>query len=165
MLSQDLKFTVSPARPEEAAELTRIAHAAKGHWGYPDRWMALWRDQLTVTPQDIAAYPTFAARAGDRVLGFCAVSQRDDVASLEHFWVLPDVMGRGLGRTLFEHAVGHARRNGAVTFEVESDPHAVGFYRRMGCLSAGENVYDLDGQPRHLPVLRLALHPALVDAL
>ena len=164
-MSQDLNFTVSPARPQDAAELTRIARAAKRHWGYPDEWMALWRDQLTVTAQDIAAYPTFVAQAGNQMLGFCAVSQRDDVASLEHLWVLPDAMGHGVGRRLFEQAATQARQNGAAALQVESDPHAVGFYRLMGCQPAGENVYDLDGQPRRLPVLRLALQPAQVGAL
>ena len=163
-MSQDLKFIVSPARPEDAAELTRIAHAAKRHWGYPDEWMALWRDQLTVTAQDIASQPTFVARNADGTLGFCAVSQRGEVASLEHLWVLPDVLGRGVGRALFDHAAGYARLNGATDLKVELDPHAVGFYRQMDCLSAGETTYELDGQLRSLPVLWLALQPELVDA-
>ena len=97
-----------------------------------------------------------------QLLGFCAVSQRGDVANLEHLWVLPEAMGRGVGRALFEQAVRLAELHGAAALEVESDPHAVGFYRRMGCQPAGETVYELDGQPRRLPVLRLALQPDLV---
>lgn len=163
-MSQELNFTVSPACSRDAIELTRIAHVAKRYWGYPDQWMALWRDQLTVTPQDIASQPTFVARDGDRVLGFCAVSQRGDVACLEHLWLLPDAMGRGVGRALFEQAVRLAELQGAATLEVESDPYAVGFYRRMGCRMAGETVYDLDGQPWRLPVLQLALQSSLMVA-
>ncbi len=159
MQSPAFDISVSPARPQDAAELTRIAHAAKRHWGYPDAWMAIWRDQLTITPQDIAVQATFVARAGDQSLGFCALSQRDDVACLEHFWVLPDAMGSGVGRTLFEHAADQAMRRGATLLEVEADPNAAGFYQRMGCQPAGEHVYDLAGQPRHLPVLHLPLQP------
>lgn len=163
-MSQDLNFTVSPARPQDAAELTRIAHAAKRHWGYPDAWLAIWRAQLTITAEDLAAQPTFVARSGDQSLGFCTLSQRADVASLEHFWVLPQAMGRGVGRALFEHAVDQATRRGAALLEVEADPNAAGFYRRMGCQPVGETIYDLAGQPRHLPVLRLALPPEWVEA-
>lgn len=65
---------------------------------------------------------------------------------------------------MFDHAAGYARLNGATDLEVESDPHAVGFYQQMGCQPAGEKVYQLDGQPRSLPVLRLALQPELVAA-
>lgn len=28
--------------PEEAAQLSRIALAAKRHWGYPERWIEAW---------------------------------------------------------------------------------------------------------------------------
>ncbi|MEZ4769880.1 MAG: GNAT family N-acetyltransferase [Caldilineales bacterium] len=160
MQPPDFEISVSPARPHHAAELTHIAHAAKRHWGYPDAWMAIWRDQLTFTPQDVADRPTFVARGGDRCLGVYALSRTGDVACLEHFWVLPEAMGRGVGRTLFEHAVGQAQARGATLLEIESDPNAVGFYRHMGCRPAGETVYDLDGQPRRLPVLHLALQPA-----
>ena len=163
MQSPDFEISVLPARPQDAAELTRIAHAAKRHWGYPDDWMALWRDQLTITPQDIATDQTFVALAGGQIFGFCAVRQSEDVASMEHFWVLPEAMGRGVGRALFEQAIGQATRRGATRLEVEADPHAVGFYRRMGCQPAGEHVYDLAGQPRHLPVLHLSLQPMAVD--
>ena len=40
-------ISIRRARPEEANELTRIALAAKRHWGYPERWMEIWRPQLT----------------------------------------------------------------------------------------------------------------------
>lgn len=164
MSSESLKFSVSPACPEDAAVLTRVAHAAKSHWGYPDRWMTLWRGQLTIQAHDIAAQPAFVARAGDQLLGFCAVSRRGDLATLEHLWVLPEAMGCGVGRALFEQAAGFARQQGATALEVESDPHATGFYRRMGCQLVGETVYDLDGQPRRLPLLRLALQTEAVAA-
>lgn len=163
MTSELLKFSVSPACPEDATALTRVAHAAKSHWGYPDRWMTLWRSQLTIQAQDLAAQPAFVARDGDRLLGFCAVSLRGDLASLEHLWVLPEAMGCGVGRALFEQAVAFARRQGAMALEVESDPHAIGFYQRMGCQLVGETVYDLDGQPRRLPLLRLTLQTEAVE--
>jgi hypothetical protein len=34
------------AKPEDAAALTQIAHAAKRHWDYPERWIEAWRDIL-----------------------------------------------------------------------------------------------------------------------
>ena len=163
IMSRNLNFTVSLARPDDAPDLTRIAHAAKSYWGYPDEWMAAWHAQLTVDPQDIVADPTFVACADDRIVGFCAVSQRGDIASLEHLWVLPDAMGCGVGRALFDQAALHAGRSGATLVEVEADPHAVDFYRHLGCQPFGETVYELDGQPRRLPLLRLSLPQGPVD--
>src|SRR2546425_9351805 len=33
------------AMPGEANALTKIAHAAKRHWGYPANWIAHWKDR------------------------------------------------------------------------------------------------------------------------
>ena len=40
---------------------------------------------------------------------------------------------------------------------IESDPSAEGFYRRMGARRAGENVYELEGKERALPVMVVEL--------
>jgi hypothetical protein len=37
--------------------------------------------------------------------------------------------------------------------EIEAEPNAVGFYERMGATRVGENEYELEGQPRILPLL------------
>ena len=76
---------------------------------------------------------------------------------LEHLWVLPAWIGTGLGRTLFEHAVRRAQELGAMTVTIESDPNAEGFYRRMGARRRGENVYELEGGERVLPVMVVEL--------
>lgn len=149
--------SISPADPGDAGQLTRIAQAAKRHWGYPERWLTLWAEQLTVTPQEIAQNATFTGRSGSEILGFAMVTRRDALACLEHLWVLPEGMGRGVGRALFQHAAARAAAQGATEMEVQSDPNAVGFYLHMGCRLTGEHVTNLDGQERRLPVLRLTL--------
>jgi hypothetical protein len=45
------------AKPEDAANLTGIAFAAKRHWGYPENWIESWRDLLTCPhPQRLRMY-------------------------------------------------------------------------------------------------------------
>jgi hypothetical protein len=44
------------ALPAEGRALTRLAHAAKRHWKYPEDRTRLWRDSLTVTPVFIAVW-------------------------------------------------------------------------------------------------------------
>ena len=72
---------------------------------------------------------------------------------LEHLWVLPEHMGLGLGRALFDHALGRAAALDAEVLGIEVDPNAEGFYRRMGARRVGEIVYELDGRERVLPLL------------
>lgn len=148
------------ARPEEADRLTALAFAAKGHWGYPDHWLEAWRDDLTFTPAFVAAHPVYVAVDEEDAPVACYAllpSGGSGEVELEHFWVHPDAMGRGLGRRLFEHAAGVARSLGGDALLIDSDPYAEDFYRRMGAERVGEVRADMDGQRRELPRLRYAL--------
>jgi GNAT superfamily N-acetyltransferase len=143
---------ITPALPSEADVLTSIALASKRHWGYPEKWIDHWRGLLTITSALIAGQDVFAARDGDRILGFAALALEEELLRLEHLWVLPAEMRRGVGRALFHHARQRARQLGFRTFEVESDPHAFGFYERMGAEQIRTTTSVLEGQMRELPV-------------
>lgn len=146
-----------PARTEEAGPLTDLAHAAKRHWGYPAAWIDAWRDALTVTPAFIEANLVVVAEVAGTRAGFYALSVEEAEASLEHCWVHPYWMGRGIGRRLVRHAAQAAAEAGARDLIIESDPYAAGFYRRLGAEPAGQVRADVLGQRRELPRLRLAL--------
>jgi GNAT superfamily N-acetyltransferase len=147
--------------PGHAAVLTRLAHASKAHWGYPAAWLRHWSPQLTFTADYIRDRPVYALFEGEVVLACHAVAVPADAAELEHFWVSPDAMGRGLGRRLFEHAVATARAGGAVCLEIDSDPHALGFYLNMGAREIGRTPAPMEGDPeRYLPRLSFPLDEA-----
>jgi GNAT superfamily N-acetyltransferase len=141
------------AKPEDAPMLTRIAFAAKRYWGYPESWMDRWREALTVKSDFIRKHPVYmASREGD-VVGFYALSPAGDHISLPHFWVLPEAMNRGVGRSMFIHALRRSRVLGFKSVEIESDPNAEGFYHRMGARRIRTTVTELEGERRELPVL------------
>jgi GNAT superfamily N-acetyltransferase len=141
------------AKPEDADVLTQIAHAAKRHWGYPEKWIESWRDVLTITPEFIAANATYCAIENDSVVGFYLLTTESDGMHLDHLWILPRAMGRGIGRALFKHAVELARNLGHHEIRIEADPNAAGFYERMGAKRIGMNVTEIEGRPRELPLL------------
>ena len=148
------------ARPDEAAHLTGIAHAAKRHWGYPEPWIRRWRADLTITASFIRRHPVYCAVANRRVVGFYALSRRRTEFELEHMWVDPALMGRGIGKRLFTHALATARAAGGASLCIASDPNAEGFYLRLGARRVG--AVPSSPQGRELPVLVLALHAAEV---
>ncbi len=141
------------AKPDDAAVLTDIAFAAKRHWGYPEKWIESWRDLLTVRPEFIANHETYAAILDGRTVGFYALGRKNDRLDLLHMWVLPNAMGRGVGRSLFVHGVERARELGCRELEIESDPNAEGFYQHMGARRVGASVKELAGVRRELPIL------------
>jgi N-acetylglutamate synthase-like GNAT family acetyltransferase len=148
---------IRAATPDEAAALTKIAHAAKSHWGYPETWIARWRSDLTFTADYIHSHPTFVACEADAVLGVCALEIEGSIAHIEHLWVLPSAMHRGVGRVLFTHAETVARAAGVRTLHIVSDPHAEGFYRKVGAHVHERRPAPMDGHERHLVRLRKSL--------
>jgi len=157
MLTMAEPFRVLRSRPENAGALTSIAFAAKRHWGYPESWILRWESELTLTSEYVTANPTFEAVAGGETVGFCAVIIRPGSVTLEHLWVLPAAMRRGVGRALFERAEQAARAAGASCLRIVGDPHAEEFYRRMGAAVTGLKPAPMDGHPRFLPVLEKPL--------
>jgi GNAT superfamily N-acetyltransferase len=148
------------ATPAQAEPLSRIALAAKRHWGYPERWIEAWTPILTLTPEYVAAHPTYAAVENGEPLGFYALvgppsGEEPERAQLDHLWIVPAWIGRGLGRALFEHAVATARAMGIARLEIEADPNAEAFYRHMGARRTGERVGAIEGAPRVLPLLEV----------
>ena len=158
-ISMDIK--IRQANPDEAAALTELAHAAKRHWGYPEKWIELWKEDLTITPEFVANNEVFVAVIGAEIVGCCAlVSGSNETAELEHMWIKPERIGSGVGRALFCHARELAVKLNVRTLELSSDPNAEGFYRRMGATQIGEVRSEIDGQPRVLP--RMTIDVAMV---
>ena len=153
MTARGDRVEIRRAGLRDVETFTRIAFSAKGYWGYPERWMRAWREVLTVTPDLIREHETYAAVVADEAVGFYVLAGKGDTLRLEHLWVAPARIGAGVGRVLFEHAMDRAAALGAGSVEIEADPNAEGFYRRMGARRIGQANSEIEGQNRTLPLL------------
>ena len=135
--------------------LTSVAHASKQSWGYPPALIAQWRDALTLTPEFVERHRVTLAEDANGVVGFYALAREGADWQLEHLWITPDAMGRGLGHRLLRQAVAEVRAAGAGAIFIDADPNAEGFYLRMGA----ERIGTTPGAPteggRSLPRLRI----------
>jgi len=157
MVSNLIDLQIRPAIPEEADRLSQIAFSAKAHWGYPERWLEIWKPELTFSPDYFEQNENWVAETNDQPVAFCTLQEKEGTAWLENLWVSPEWMGKGLGKRLFLHATALARQRGYRELQLEADPNAVGFYRRMGMEQIGERLSKIDGQPRVLPLLQIEL--------
>ncbi len=146
-----MDIRIRNAVKSEAAELTEIAFAAKRHWGYPEEWIELWADELTVDATYVEQNRVFLAEVAADKLGWCAVSQERDQCWLDYCWVLPEAAGQGIGRMLVVRALTLAAEFEYRTLRVIADPNAEGFYRKLGFRRIGDHPSRPDG--RRLPVL------------
>jgi N-acetylglutamate synthase-like GNAT family acetyltransferase len=148
------------ATPVESDQLTALAHAAKRHWNYPQEWIDYWESDLTLPPEFIANNEVFVAITNDIIVGCCALIVNEGLVELEHMWIDPEQMGRGVGRALFEYASRRASELGFRELELSADPNAEPFYARMGAQRIGEIPADMFGQARVLPRMRVHLSSA-----
>jgi len=153
--SQLADLAIRAAEPADADRLTGIAHAAKRHWGYPEAWIALWRADLTVTAEFIRAHSVYCAIADTEIVAFYALSREQGAFELEHLWVDPPHLRRGIGARLLQHAARTVQSLGGSALNIVADPNAEDFYRRLGARRVGA----VPSQPpgRELPLLVLEL--------
>ena len=145
------------ALPNESPVLTEIAHDAKRHWGYPENWIQHWQSDLTVTSDFVRENAVYVAEKDGELMGFYALTVRDEKAELEHMWVAPKHIDQGIGKELFVHAMQEAAGQNVSAVEISSDPNAEGFYRKMGAQKIGEVASEIGGKQRILP--RLSVDP------
>ena len=145
------------AIPKDAAVLSRMALAAKAHWGYPERWMELWKPQLTFSPEYFENNESWVAEREHSPIAFYTLLDREENAWIENLWVSPEDIGQGVGKKLFSHAVEVARQRGYKRIQLEADPNAMGFYEKMGMRKIGERHSAVEDQPRILPLMELKL--------
>ena len=144
------------ARTSESDSLSALAERSKQHWGYDTAFMDLVRDAMTLRPEDIDRHEVWVLESlSGGPIGYHRVITGDP-AELEDLWVEPSAIGAGAGRRLFEHALQVARTGGASALEIDADPHAVGFYERMGAVRIGETASKLI-PGRMLPRLRIPI--------
>jgi GNAT superfamily N-acetyltransferase len=135
------------AEASEAEALSAIARASKAHWPYAPEQIEAWHDDLTLSAELITAHPTFVALVDGVVAGFHQLLAGQDTWVLEHLWVLPSYMGKGMGRALLQQATDFARRHGAQYIGIDADPHAEAFYAACGAQTVERKAAPIDGAP------------------
>ena len=138
------------AAPEEAERISEMMMRSKAYWGYPDNWMAKFRLQLGITPQDIRENEVYIEESDGQLLGMYHLILKGEAACLDALFVAPEAIGTGCGKCLIHHAIKQSRDAGYNTMSVESDPHAEGFYVKMGAVKVGEHASSIPGAfPAH----------------
>ncbi len=150
--------------------LTALSFASKRHWGYPEAYLDRWAPELTIDGAYIRDNDVFVYEDNRKIVGYYAiVDLHEDVMVygvalakgfwLEHMFVAPRHIGRGIGRQLFAHLRQRCRVREIDVLGILADPNARGFYARMGCEYIGE--YPSTIEDRTTPFLRLiAAHEA-----
>ena len=144
-------MTVRSAAAADQPRMREIACASKGHWGYDSDRVRMWAAALE--------YPAhrehWVAEVDGAIVAYASLLPPDQgVCELDDLWVDPPFIGRGIGSTLFAHAVDRARDLGAQAVRLEAEPNALGFYEQQGAQVVGTSIGSWG---RELPVMELEL--------
>jgi GNAT superfamily N-acetyltransferase len=159
MTSIDLK--IRPATASDSEALTALSFASKRYWDYPDSYFDVWKNELTVTPEYIEKNRVFAAKRGNDIIGYFSIAQvKEDFHAgralaekgywLEHFFVAPEYIRKGVGTRLLDFVVNWCRENGIGSLKIFSDPNAAGFYEKHGAKFLRDSASSIEG--RKVPV-------------
>ena len=155
---EDDEIRFRPVRTDEVAAITELVLRSKRHWGYSDEFMEVMTPVMAFTPVDFERQADHieVLEADGQLRGVIRLRRRTELAFLEDLWLDPAVMGRGLGRLMFERATEIARGWGKGVLELESDPHAEPFYVHLGAQRVGWAPNTLI-PGRVVPLMRYAL--------
>ena len=149
-----MNISITRATPDDAATLSDIAWRSKQHWGYSPEQMAGWREALTISEDMIRQHDVYLLHVDDKPMGMYMLWQKaEGHLELEHLWLLPETIGKGLGRKIWQHILQTAHQHNASMITVVSDPNAKGFYQHMGAVQIGE--YHAEETGRVLPILQI----------
>lgn len=129
---------IRAAKPSEADELSALALRSKSHWPYDAEYLNLCKITTRISPQEILQWPVLVAAQGPQICGVAVILEAKGERLLEHLWIDPPFIGKGIGRELFYAAVAEGKKLGWSQFHIFSDPYARGFYEKLGARQFGE---------------------------
>ena len=153
--NQLVMIEFKPALPEEFEILSDLAIESKSHWGYSPEQLDLWRPGLRVEKEYIRRNTVRTIWSDSQLVGFFAIKAGKE-NELEHLWLLPRVIGKGVGTRAFEEIKKEGALLGMKSLFIVSDPNAEDFYLKQEAKRIGE--VESIPQNRFLPKLRYDLN-------
>lgn len=130
MKSPNLTFV--PASAEDVVLLSQTAYRSKMIWAYSAEQMDLWIEELTLTAVYIQRNYTFKMYDAEQFVGFLTVIKKGSILEIDHLWLLPGNLLKGYGKEAFRFICKLAAELGCERMQLYAEPHAKGFYERMG---------------------------------
>ncbi|WP_298859589.1 GNAT family N-acetyltransferase [uncultured Gimesia sp.] len=121
------------AMPQDSTAISSLGIRSKAVWNYSPQMMATFRKELTLSSEEILNRIVYVSTIDDKIIGYYSLREIDSEAiELEHLFVDPDHLKRGYGSRLFQHAIEVVTSSGFTRLIIQSDPHAAGFYEKLG---------------------------------
>ena len=147
-------MTIEKAISSDHQILTEITKKSKAHWGYSDEQIENWSQFLTVTPTYIETNLVYKLTIEDKLAGYYSFLYEDETTvKLDNLFVLPEYIGKGLGRILMNHFLLGIDKTIVDKITLNSEPNAELFYTKLGFIKTGE--IETSIKNRYMPIMEL----------
>jgi GNAT superfamily N-acetyltransferase len=126
-------FTIRMADARDLSGINALMHASRVYQGEYYRIL----EGYYVTPDSLEQNQVFLAENDGALLGFYSLIVESEPADLDLLFVSDAAQGLGVGRALFGHMKGIARKCGRITVSIGAHPPSATFYERMGAVRCG----------------------------
>ena len=107
--------------------------------------MQLWKNDLAVTADYIAANKVTKVFDDNDFIGFYAVIKiSDTTCEIDHLWLLPEKINQGYGKLIFAHLLQELKNEGYEKATLVAEPNAVYFYNKMN----GKVTAQVESKPK-----------------
>ena len=152
-----MECEIRSARAGDSEQLTQISLASKRYWKYPDSYLDVWREELTITPSYIEKNLVYVAEQRGVKVGYYSLvdvdaafwagqTYIDEGTWLEHMFIEPKQIGKGIGTLLMKHAGKVCSDRNVSTVRILADPHAKGFYEKSGAKFVRDVPSNIEGR-------------------
>jgi len=146
--------------------LTNLSFASKRYWKYDESYISQWHDELTITPLYIKKNIVYILTNDNSIIAYYSLveNKKDLIIDnidiekgwwLEHMFILPTYIRKGNGKKLMNHLKNKCRSIKIEKINIFVDPHAVGFYKKMGCTFVRMSQSSIPG--RMIPIYSLSI--------
>lgn len=146
---------IERANNQDHTVLTEIMRKSKAVWGYEQKQLQQWEDELTVSQEYINQNPTFKLSIDKKVIGFYAYRNQGQNIKLDSLFIDPKNIGKGFGKILLKHFLDNVQlTNTSKKVILDADPNAEKFYLKNNFKTIGLQKTSI--KDRFMPIMVLS---------
>lgn len=127
-----------PAQIADLDDINSLIRNSKSYWGYSSSFLEDFMTHWGVKKRYLYTNEVILFEAKNELIGLFAFKMdMENTPELDLFFVNPTYIGKGVGRSMWQQALFHARHHGWSEFKIITDPHAEQFYKHMGAQTTG----------------------------
>jgi ribosomal-protein-alanine N-acetyltransferase len=154
---------VIKALQKDHRELTTLMRQSKSYWGYDQKQLKKWQADLTISSEFISNNHVFKLVRENKILGFFAFSIQNNDVKLESLFILPDFIGKGIGKLLMTKFLEKVEELPIKRIFLDADPNTERFYQKFYFHTVSLKSTLIT--KRFMPVMVKHINPSKLDQL